>query len=115
VRGIATPATTAAAAAAKANSSAAKQNNPRAGVATDAKRPRVSRPILEIPDDLKKALDDNGLWERYRARPPYQQNNYVGWVIGSKRPGIRNKRLMQFVDELRSGAQYMGSAYTPKK
>jgi hypothetical protein len=113
VRGIATPS-----AAAKADNPAKMRKNRtrRYQIDNDAHtHPRMTRPILEIPDDLKKALDDNELWERYHARPPYQQNNYVGWIVGSKRVGVRAKRLAQLVSELQAGGQYMGSIYIPKR
>jgi uncharacterized protein YdeI (YjbR/CyaY-like superfamily) len=45
--------------------------------------------------------------EAYRRRPPYQQNDYVGWITRSKLPATRSKRLAQMLDELERGGVYM--------
>ncbi|MCL2164923.1 MAG: YdeI/OmpD-associated family protein [Oscillospiraceae bacterium] len=60
------------------------------------------------------ALQQNDLWERYRARPLYQQNDYIGWIARAKRGETRQKRLDQMLDELRSGDAYMGMVYNTK-
>jgi len=31
-----------------------------------------------MPDFFREALEARGLMEAYRARPPYQQNDYIG-------------------------------------
>jgi len=74
----------------------------------------LSRPIHPIPDFVKEALDQNSLWEAYRARPPYQQNDYIGWIARAKRPDTRFKRLNQMLDELRRGDLYMKMEHNPK-
>ena len=75
---------------------------------------KMKRKINDIPDDIAAALDASGLWERYRARPPYQRNDYIGWITRAKRVVTRQKRLNQMLDELRSGDAYMGMAYKAK-
>ncbi|HEX2927800.1 MAG TPA: hypothetical protein VHP38_16350, partial [Ruminiclostridium sp.] len=40
---------------------------------------KLSREVYDLPDYVAKALDVNGLWEQYRNRPPFQQNDYIGW------------------------------------
>jgi uncharacterized protein YdeI (YjbR/CyaY-like superfamily) len=60
-----------------------------------------------MPDDVEAALVDNGLMKTFRERPPYQQNDYVGWIIRAKRPETRTKRLQQMLAELRAGDVYM--------
>ena len=72
---------------------------------------QMSRHIYDIPDYVASALEEHELWERYRARPPYQQNDYIGWITRGKREETRQKRLLQMVEELRSGDAYMGMAY----
>ena len=72
---------------------------------------RMKRPIHDIPNFITSALDKNGLWDQYRARPPYQRNDYIGWIIGGKREETRQKRLTQMLSELRAGDAYMGMAY----
>jgi hypothetical protein len=34
---------------------------------------RMTRQVYDIPGYVVAALDENALWEQYRARPPYQQ------------------------------------------
>lgn len=76
---------------------------------------RLTRQVYDLPDYVVKALDENALWERYRARPPYQQNDYIGWITRGKREETRMKRLGQMVDELQKGDSYMGMKYNAKK
>ena len=38
-----------------------------------------------MPRFVEDALDEAGLMELYRERPPYQQNDYVGWIARAKR------------------------------
>lgn len=75
---------------------------------------RLTRTIYDIPDFVAEALEREGLWERYRARPPYQQNDYIGWIIRAKREETRQKRLLQMLDELRRGDAYMKMKYSAK-
>lgn len=65
----------------------------------------MTRRIYDIPDDIVKILHRQGLWEEYRERPAYQQNDYIGWITRAKRPEIRAKRLNQMLREL-SGNNY---------
>ncbi len=74
----------------------------------------AARQQYPIPDFVAIALDQSNLWEQYRARPHYQQNNYIGWITGGKREVTRQKRLNQMLDELQSGNAYMGMAYNTK-
>jgi hypothetical protein len=50
-----------------------------------------------------------------RARPPYQQNDYVGWITRAKRPETQEKRLAQMLDELATGERYMNMPYQAKR
>jgi uncharacterized protein YdeI (YjbR/CyaY-like superfamily) len=69
---------------------------------------RMTRHVHDIPDYVVAALDENGLWEQYRARPPYQQNDYIGWITRARREETRAKRLGVMLEELRAGSGYMG-------
>ena len=40
----------------------------------------LSRPIHPMPSFVKKALVEHGLLDAYLSRPPYQQNDYIGWI-----------------------------------
>ena len=74
----------------------------------------IARQRYEMPDFIVSALEQGDLWERYNARPSYQQNDYIGWITGGKREETRQKRLAQMLEELRSGDAYMGMAYAAK-
>ena len=67
-----------------------------------------------MPDYVARALRDENLMELYHERPPYQQNDYVGWIMRGKQKKTREKRLRQMLDELRAGNSYMGMAYKVK-
>ena len=64
-----------------------------------------------MPDYVETALVENGLMDAYRERPPYQQNDYIGWITRAKRPETRTKRIEQMLDELRAGDVYMKMAW----
>ena len=71
----------------------------------------LKRPIHPMPDFVEAALEQRGLWDAYRARPPYQQNDYVGWINHAKRQATKEKRLAQMLDELERGDRYMKMAW----
>jgi uncharacterized protein YdeI (YjbR/CyaY-like superfamily) len=60
-----------------------------------------------MPDYMREALEARGLMEAYNARPPYQRNDYIGWITRAKRPETQEKRLNQMLDELEKGDVYM--------
>jgi len=64
-----------------------------------------------MPDDIRRVLEDEELMADYRARPAYQQNDYLSWIGRAKRPETRQKRLLQMLQELRQGGVYMGMAH----
>ncbi len=66
-----------------------------------------------MPDFVRSALDEAGLWDAYRQRPPYQQNDYIGWIARAKKEETQIRRLHQMLDELRAGNRYMKMAYKP--
>ncbi len=74
----------------------------------------LKRQRIPMPDFIKKALEQNGLWQAYKARPAYQQNDYLGWILRAKRPQTIEKRLNQMLDELKSGDRYMKMPYNAK-
>ncbi len=77
--------------------------------------PAAKRDRHPMPDYVLKALEEENLFEAYNSRPPYQQNDYVGWIDGAKRQETRSARLAQMLDELRSGDKYIKMEYKPKK
>ena len=68
---------------------------------------RMTREIHEMPAEVREALKRAGLMDVYRSRPPYQQNDYVGWITRAKLPATREKRLEQMLAELKAGGVYM--------
>jgi|JFJP01.1.fsa_nt_gi uncharacterized protein len=65
------------------------------------------RPRHEMPDYFRNALNASGLMNAYLARPPYQQNDYIGWITRAKLETTKQKRLSQMLDELKRGGVYM--------
>jgi uncharacterized protein YdeI (YjbR/CyaY-like superfamily) len=68
---------------------------------------RLKRPVHPVPDFVKKALRARGLTKLFQSRPPYQQNDYVGWITRAKLAATQQKRLEQMLDELERGDTYM--------
>ncbi|MBD3419321.1 MAG: hypothetical protein GF398_04300 [Chitinivibrionales bacterium] len=60
-----------------------------------------------LPHIIRRALHERGLMEDYRARPDYQQNDYIGWIERGKRDETKEKRLNQMLAELEQGGVYM--------
>lgn len=72
---------------------------------------RLTRPLNPMPAEVERALVDAGLMELYQARPPYQRNDYLGWIDRAKRPETKARRLQQMLDELEQGDVYMKMAW----
>lgn len=72
---------------------------------------RLTRRVDEMPGSIADALRDLGLEQAYAARPPYQRNDYIGWIVRAKREDTRLKRLRQMLSELQSGTHYMNMPY----
>jgi hypothetical protein len=69
----------------------------------------------KMPDYIREALTERNLMEAYRARPDYQQNDYIGslCVTGAKREETKQKRLAQMLDEL-EGVSCILTCYVQK-
>jgi uncharacterized protein YdeI (YjbR/CyaY-like superfamily) len=65
-----------------------------------------------MPEFFREALEARGLMDAYNDRPPYQRNDYIGWITRAKRPETQQKRLNQMLDELEKGDVYMKMAWT---
>ncbi len=50
-----------------------------------------------------EALVVRGLMDAYQARPPYQRNDYLGWINRAVRDETKRRRLAQMLDELARG------------
>ncbi len=61
----------------------------------------------EMPDFIQTALQKRGLMDVYLTRPPYQRNDYIGWIARARLTATRQKRMKQMLDELKKGNVYM--------
>ena len=66
-----------------------------------------------MPDFLRETLTRRGLMDAYLSRPPYQQNDYIGWIDRAKRTETKQKRLNQILGELEKGGVYMNMKWKP--
>jgi uncharacterized protein YdeI (YjbR/CyaY-like superfamily) len=60
-----------------------------------------------MPEFIRAALAAKRLTAAYDARPPYQRNDYIGWITRAKLPATQQKRLDQMLAELARGDVYM--------
>lgn len=67
----------------------------------------LTRDQNPMTDDIAARLEAEGLRAAYEARPPYQRNDYLGWIARAKRPATREARIRQMLDELAGGRLYM--------
>lgn len=74
-----------------------------------------TRPRYPMPDYIRDALNEYGVMDAYQARPPYQQNDYIGWITRAKREATQQKRLNQMLDELKTGDVYMKMKWKSKQ
>lgn len=72
------------------------------------------RPRYQMPDFIQDALHKRGLMDAYLTRPPYQRNDYIGWITRARLTATRQKRLKQMLDELKKGNVYMKMKWNPK-
>lgn len=68
-----------------------------------------------MPDFILEALNNSALIEAYNNRPPYQQNDYIGWIMNTKLKVTKEKRLNQMLSELKTGGIYMKMKHNPSK
>lgn len=63
--------------------------------------------------EVRQALEARGLIGAYEARPPFQRNDYLGWIGRARKPETRQRRLEQMLDELEDGDIYMRMRWKP--
>ena len=80
----------------------------------EGKKSRLKRDLHPMPSFVRRALISNNLMTTYRRRPPYQQNDYIGWITRAKQKATQEKRLNQMIDELARGDRYMKMVYAAK-
>ena len=76
---------------------------------------KLKRALYPMTDYIEKALLDRELMDTYLKRPPYQRNDYIGWIIRAKQEKTKQKRLNQMLDELTAGDCYMNIKYRVKE
>lgn len=81
----------------------------------DEPKSSLKRDLHPMPPFVRQALETRGLMDAYHSRPPYQQNDYVGWISRAKRPETQQKRLAQMLDELERGDAYMKMPYNARR
>ncbi|MCX6672440.1 MAG: YdeI/OmpD-associated family protein [Methanothrix sp.] len=74
----------------------------------------LKRPKNPMPLFVRDALNERALMDAYLARPPYQQNDYLGWIARAKLEATKIKRLNQMLDELEGGRLYMNMTWKPR-
>jgi len=71
----------------------------------------LRRKINPMPENIRKILEEKNLMEAYLKRPPYQQNDYIGWIGRAVHEETRERRLKQMIEELELGNLYMNMEY----
>jgi uncharacterized protein YdeI (YjbR/CyaY-like superfamily) len=69
--------------------------------------PPLRRDINPMPKNIRALLIKHNLLKLYNSRPPYQRNDYLGWISGAKVETTREKRINQMLEELKEGDRYM--------
>ena len=75
----------------------------------------LTRPRHPMPSDVEAVLVERGLMDAYRARPDYQQNDWIGWIARAKREVTRRKRIEEMCGDLMAGDRYMGMDWRPAR
>lgn len=75
----------------------------------------LKRDIHTMPKYIRDLLTETGLMNAYKSRPPYQRNDYLGWIDLAVRAETKQKRLEQMIAELRLGNVYMNMKWAPLK
>lgn len=67
-------------------------------------RPRAAiKPVPEMPDAFRAALEAAALGERFAAMPPGQRREYIEWIVEAKTEATRGKRIAQAVEWIGEG------------
>ncbi len=76
-------------------------------------RDMLTRAKHKMPIFVKDALESAELFDVYKSRPAYQQNDYIGWITSAKQAVTKEKRLQQMLAELKKGGVYMNMSHPP--
>lgn len=75
---------------------------------------KLQRPRQPMPPFVRAALEEHGLADAYRARPPYQRNDYLLWINSARLETTKIRRMRRMLRELAAGRGYMGMAWRGK-
>lgn len=75
----------------------------------------LKRDAQPMPGFVRKALEERRLMSAYKMRPPYQRNDYLGWINRAKLDATKAKRLAQMLDEVERGDVYMKMKWSGPK
>ena len=67
-----------------------------------------------MPKKISSLLVAKGLLDAYYTRPPYQQNDYLGWISRANWRIRKKKRTQQMLDELKGGDRYMNMKWNSR-
>lgn len=74
---------------------------------------RLRRTPQPMSDLVRETLLEEGLMDAFEERPPYQRNDYLGWINRAQLADTQIRRLTQMIDELRDGKTYMKMEWKP--
>ena len=76
--------------------------------------------VHEVPDDLRRALlSDESALERWEDLTPLSRNEWICWIITTKKPETRANHIERTITELTSGKRrpccWAGCAHRPDR
>lgn len=66
-----------------------------------------------MPGNVRSALIKRDLMDAFRARPKFQQDDYLTWIATAAGEATKTKRLAQLLEELAAGNAFKGAPWTP--
>ncbi len=64
--------------------------------------------LIPMPQDLEKALKKNRkAWENFQKFPPSHRKHYFWWIISSKKPETRERRIGEVVERAETNRKLM--------
>lgn len=66
-------------------------------------------------DDVRDALEKSGMRTAYYGRPPYQRNDFIGWVNKVKASKTWAAHIPQMIGQLKRGHGYMKMDWSGKQ
>lgn len=58
---------------------------------------------VEVPEDLQKVLEDEGLWTYYQELSYTNRKEWARWISEAKRSETREKRLILAIEKMKAG------------